>query len=98
MKEATEKPQSILVTGGAGYLGSVLVPKLLDAGHRVTVFDCLLFGPEPLGSVSDNARFRLVEGDLRDHPGVSALVDDGAFDTVIHLAAISNDPSSELDP
>ncbi|MCP4663402.1 MAG: SDR family oxidoreductase, partial [bacterium] len=46
----------------------------------------------------DNARFRLVEGDLRDHPGVSALVDDGAFDTVIHLAAISNDPSSELDP
>lgn len=87
----------ILVTGGAGYLGAVLVPKLLDAGHSVTVFDCLLFGPEPLSGVADHERFTLVKGDLRDHDAVDAVLARG-HDVIIHLAAISNDPSSDLDP
>jgi nucleoside-diphosphate-sugar epimerase len=91
------KTQRILVTGGAGYIGAVLVPKLLEAGHTVTVFDCLLFGTEPLAAVAEHERLTVVEGDIRDHAAVSGLLAKG-FDTVIHLAAISNDPSSDLDP
>ncbi len=88
----------ILVTGGAGYIGSVLVPKLLDRGWDVTVFDCLLFGREPLAPVADHPRLSVVEGDLRDHEAVAALVEAHPWQAIIHLAAISNDPSSELDP
>ena len=87
----------VLVTGGAGYLGAVLVPKLLAAGHRVTVFDCLLFGSEPLDAVADDPRFTLVQGDIRDTNAVDGVLARG-FDVLIHLAAISNDPSSDLDP
>lgn len=87
----------ILVTGGAGYLGAVLVPKLLEAGHEVTVFDCLLFGTEPLAAVAEHPSFTLVKGDLRDHDALDAVLARG-HDVVIHLAAISNDPSSDLDP
>jgi nucleoside-diphosphate-sugar epimerase len=87
----------ILVTGGAGYLGSVLVPKLLAAGHQVAVLDCLLFGLEPLAAVADHPALQIWEVDVRDHAAVDAVLAEG-FDTVIHLAAISNDPSSDLDP
>lgn len=86
---------SLLVTGGAGYIGAVLVPELVAAGHRVCVFDCLLFGPEPLAAVAD--QIDLVEGDIRDTGAVDKVLARG-FDAVIHLAAISNDPSSEIDP
>jgi nucleoside-diphosphate-sugar epimerase len=88
----------ILVTGGAGYIGSVLVPKLLARGWDVTVFDCLLFGREPLAAVADDPRLTIVRGDLRDHTAVSEVVASRPWHAVIHLAAISNDPSSELDP
>ena len=91
----TEK-RSVLVTGGAGYVGSVLVPKLLDAGHDVTVLDLYLYGHEVLDAVRADPKLREVEGDLRD----SAVVADAltGCDTVIHLACISNDPSYDLDP
>jgi nucleoside-diphosphate-sugar epimerase len=88
----------ILTTGGAGYIGAVLTPKLLAAGHRVTVLDALVFGDAPLASVKGKDDFRLVCGDLRDRELVSRVLQEGRFDAVIHLAAISNDPSSELDP
>ena len=88
----------ILVTGGAGYLGAVLVPKLLDRGHEVAVLDCFLYGREPLDPLAENARLTLIEADLRDHDRVRDTLRQGDFETVIHLAAISNDPSSELDP
>jgi nucleoside-diphosphate-sugar epimerase len=89
---------NILVTGGAGYLGSVLVPKLLVRGHSVRVLDVGYFGVGHLRSV--RRRFELIREDVR------RLVDDGRIcdsvldemDCVIHLAAISNDPSAELDP
>ena len=91
----TEK-RSVLVTGGAGYVGSVLVPKLLGAGHEVTVLDLYLYGHDVLDAVRGDPKLREVEGDLRD----PAVVADALLgcDTVIHLACISNDPSYDLDP
>jgi len=87
---------NVLVTGGAGYVGSVLVPQLLDAGHSVTVLDLYLYGDGVLDAVKDHPGLRQIKGDLRD----LAVVEDALTgrDAVIHLACISNDPSFELDP
>jgi nucleoside-diphosphate-sugar epimerase len=89
---------TVLVTGGAGYIGSVLVPKLASGGYDVTVYDSLIFGREPVADLVDNGQIRLVRGDIRDDGEVRRLLGSGAYDAVIHLAAISNDPSSEIDP
>src|SRR5579883_545608 len=86
----------VLVTGGAGFLGSVLVPMLLDEGYHVTVFDRLLFGREPLSSVLGHPNFRLVEGDITQIAQFNGLLD--GVETVIHLAGLSNDPSCDLKP
>jgi nucleoside-diphosphate-sugar epimerase len=86
----------VLVTGGAGYVGSVLVPKLLAAGYGVTVLDLFLYGEDVLDAVAADAKLRRVKGDLRHLPTVEAALAD--CDAVIHLACISNDPSFELDP
>ncbi len=86
----------VMVTGGAGYVGARLVPKLLDAGYEVTVLDLCLYGAEVLDAVADRPGFRLVTGDLRDPAAVADALT-GA-EAVIHLACISNDPSFELDP
>ena len=88
--------RSILVTGGAGYVGSALVPKLLDAGHKVTVLDLYLYGEDVLDGVRGNPGLREVKGDLRDPATVKDALT--GCDTVIHLACISNDPSYDLDP
>ncbi len=83
----------IFVTGGAGYIGCVLVPKLLAAGYSVVVYDALLFGKDGLPV---HPALRVVEGDLRDTAHFAKAV--AGMDAVIHLACISNDPSFELDP
>jgi len=83
-----------LVTGGAGYVGSVLVPKLLEKEYRVTVFDNLIFGTTGLDKTIDS-HLIIVEGDIRDKKALEWVMKDQ--DAVIHLAAISNDPCSELD-
>ena len=86
----------ILVTGGAGYVGSILVPKLLAVGFSVTVLDLYLFGADVLAGSRNNPKLREIKGDIRDIDVVNeALKDCWA---VIHLACISNDPSFELDP
>lgn len=85
-----------MVTGGAGYVGSRLVPKLLDAGYEVTVFDLYLYGDAALAEVRGNPNLTEVRGDLRDQVAVNHAV--RGTDTVIHLACISNDPSFELNP
>lgn len=83
----------ICVLGGAGYVGSLLCPQLLELGHEVTAFDICYFGDEFLPK--DDPNFRLIKGDIRD---VEALREAyrGA-DMVINLACISNDASFELD-
>jgi nucleoside-diphosphate-sugar epimerase len=86
----------VLVTGGAGYIGSVLVPELVQGGARVTVLDRCFFGRGRLPAVG--GRLRIVEADIRDEGTVREVLGEGAFDAVVHLAAISNDPTSELDP
>ncbi len=90
------KLKSVLVTGGAGYVGSVLVPKLLKAGHRVKVLDLYMYGDDVLASVKDDPNLKQIKGDLRD----AALLrrELAGVDAVIHLACISNDPSYELNP
>jgi nucleoside-diphosphate-sugar epimerase len=84
---------NVLVTGGAGYVGCVLVPKLLSEGHSVTVFDLMIYGSDGLQS---NPNLHVIKADLRDTASFAAAL--GDIDTVIHLACISNDPSFELDP
>jgi nucleoside-diphosphate-sugar epimerase len=83
----------VIVPGGAGYVGGVLLPKLLDAGHEVVVYDLMLFGDE---GIPKNPKVTVVEGDVRDTRKFAANL--GGVDSVIHLACISNDPSFALDP
>lgn len=87
---------TVLVTGGAGYVGAVLTPKLLAAGYRVKVLDLCIFGEEPLAEVRDHPRLRLIKGDIRDADLLHQSFAD--CDAVIHLACVSNDPSFDLDP
>jgi nucleoside-diphosphate-sugar epimerase len=86
--------RQVLVTGGAGYVGSALTPKLLAAGYRVKVLDLFLYGDHVLPS--DHPALEIVKRDLRDRSSLAAAV--AGCDAVIHLACISNDPSFELDP
>jgi nucleoside-diphosphate-sugar epimerase len=86
----------VLVTGGAGYVGSALVPRLLAEGFAVRALDLYLFGNDVLDAVKDHPRLEQVKGDLRDKDLVRNCVRD--CDAVIHLACISNDPSFELNP
>ncbi len=85
--------KTILVTGGAGYVGCILVPKLLDSGYKVIVYDLMLYGSNGL---APHPNLQIMEGDIRDTAHFAEVVI-GA-DSVIHLACISNDPSFELDP
>src|SRR5216684_5408169 len=85
--------ERVLVTGGAGYKGCVLVPKLLAAGYEVIAYDLMLFGS---GGLLRSPNLTIVKGDIRDGRAFAAAVK--GCDHVIHLACISNDPSFELDP
>ena len=85
--------QKIFVTGGAGYVGAVLVPKLLDKGYEVTVLDLMIYGEDVL---PDDSRLNKVKGDIRDRALLEETIP--GHDAVIHLACISNDPSFDLNP
>jgi nucleoside-diphosphate-sugar epimerase len=90
------KTEKIFVTGGAGYVGSVLVPKLLKKGYEVKVLDLFIYGDDVLNSVKDHPGLVSIKGDIRDRKLLEKEIP--GCDTVIHLACISNDPSYELDP
>ncbi len=84
----------VLVTGGAGYIGSVMMPMLLEGGFDVIVLDRFFFGKETLREVEGHPRLELVKDDIRwFNPDILRGVD-----AVIDLAALSNDPAGELDP
>jgi nucleoside-diphosphate-sugar epimerase len=83
----------ILITGGAGYVGAVLTPYLLDKGHKITVIDLMIYGKEVL---SKNPNLKIIKGDIRDTNLLEKELPN--HEVVIHLACISNDPSFELNP
>ena len=87
---------NILITGGAGYLGSVMVPMLLEAGHRVTVLDNFLYRQASLAGVCHHPRFDVVDGDARLESTVKPLLK--KCDVAIPLAALVGAPLSDRDP
>jgi nucleoside-diphosphate-sugar epimerase len=86
----------ILITGGAGYLGSVLTQKLLDSGYKVVVLDKLIFNQLSLLPYTSNSNFKFVYGDVRDVDLLKKLVNE--CDTIIPLAAIVGFPACDADP
>jgi len=80
----------ILVTGGAGYLGSVMVPRLLDAGHAVVVLDNFMYHQTPLLDCCHNPALTIVRGDTRDKNLVSKLLKDA--DAIFPLACLTGAP------
>jgi nucleoside-diphosphate-sugar epimerase len=83
--------KNVLITGGAGYVGHVLTPRLLAAGYNVTVYDILFFGCR----LPNSPNLRVIQGDIRDTAKLAAAFQ--GQDAVLHLACISNDASFELD-
>lgn len=88
--------KTIYVTGGGGYVGSALIPALLDEGYAVRVLDLFMYGEDVFDGVKDKSRLTMIKGDLRDAELLKKTLP--GSDAVIHLACISNDPSYELDP
>lgn len=94
-RPSADNIDQVLVVGGAGYLGSSLVPMLLQRGYRVRVLDSLLFGADSLDAVRHHSRFELIRGDIRDIRAVVTAT--RGCQAVIHLAAIVGDPACEED-
>jgi nucleoside-diphosphate-sugar epimerase len=88
--------KTLLVTGGAGYVGSALVPQLINKGYRVKVLDLYIYGDHIFDAYQDNPLLEQIKGDIRDVKLLSQILP--GCDAVIHLACISNDPSFELNP
>lgn len=85
--------KSVLITGGAGYVGAMLVPKLLELNYHVTVLDLFIYGENVLDS---HKNLKVIKADIRDKQLLTKILP--GHECVIHLACISNDPSFELNP
>lgn len=88
--------KKVLVIGGAGYLGSVLVPKLLKLGYKVRILDNLMYGSDHLGPIIKHPNCELLEGDIRNISTLVLALSD--VDAAINLAAIVGDPACKNDP
>jgi nucleoside-diphosphate-sugar epimerase len=86
----------ILITGGAGYIGSILTSKLLKLGLEVIVLDTFFYTDIGLSTLRDHSLLRVVKGDIRDLSALKTSL--RGVNCIIHLAALANDPSAELDP
>jgi len=85
--------KKVFITGGAGYVGAMLVPRLLELGNSVTVLDLMWYGEDVIDA---HPNLVMVKGDIRDQELLRKTIP--GHDSVIHLACISNDPSFEMDP
>ena len=86
----------VLITGGAGYLGSILSRKLLSKGYQVRVLDALWYGNESIKELDKDENFELIKEDIRNLvPTVKSMID---VDAVIHLASIVGMPASSIEP
>lgn len=88
--------QKVLVTGGAGYIGSVLTRQLLEQGYHVRVLDSLMYGGEPIIDMLNYPNFEFVKGDVRNRADVEKALE--GIDCVAHLAAIVGDPACAQQP
>lgn len=88
--------ERILITGGAGYIGSVLTPMLLEQGHHVTIYDSFMYGAQPVLGFSMHPHLELVRGDVRDAEALRRVI--RGRDWVMHLAAIVGYPACAADP
>ena len=86
----------ILITGGAGYIGSLLTGKLLKLGFEVVVFDAFFYTDIGISTLCDQPALGVIQGDIRDRAALQTSL--ANVDCVIHLAALANDPSAELNP
>ena len=95
-QQGMEALKTVFITGGAGYVGSVLVPKLLKKSYHVRVLDLFLYGEHVFDDVKGHPGLEFIQGDIRDRALLERIIP--GSDAVIHLACISNDPSFELNP
>jgi len=93
MNQLENNMKNVYITGGAGYIGAVLVPRLLEEGYFVSVIDLMLYGIDVL---QPHPNLKIIEGDIRDQDLLKSTI--SGHEAVIHLACISNDPSFELNP
>jgi nucleoside-diphosphate-sugar epimerase len=91
----TGSPRNVLVIGGAGYIGSALIPQLLELGYSVRVLDLLIYGDHTVAPFLGHSRFELIQGDFRHVNTVVEAMQ--GVDTVIHLGALVGDPACNLD-
>jgi len=96
MIDSNKSIKSVVVFGGAGYLGSVMSERLIQEGYRVTIYDELNFGREPISNLLDSEQCQLIVGDIRDSKSVGQAVKN--HDAVILLAALVGDPACASDP
>ena len=88
--------RNILVTGGAGYLGSIMVPELLKAGHKVTVLDNFMYGQNSLAHVCHDSNFNVIRGDIRTKDKIALLLKN--IEIIIPLAALVGAPLCDSTP
>ena len=90
------KLKTVLITGGAGYVGAILVPKLLQKGYQIKVLDLYTYGEDIFDGIKDKKNLEEIKGDICDEDLLKKSL--RGCDAVIHLACISNDPTFELNP
>ena len=89
-------PRKILITGGAGYLGSTLAPMLLESGYDVTIYELFFWGVNALLPIADHPNLHVIKGDIRDREHLARVMADK--NVIIHLAAIVGYPACDKDP